>query len=51
MISVFYKNIPFLTRMMQNWTKNITINNEDDKWIKKRRKDTINGYVHLEKTS
>ena len=30
--------------MMQNWTKQITAKNEDDKKIQKTEKDTINGY-------
>ena len=35
MIFVFYKNLPFLTRMMQNWTKNITTKDEEDQKIQK----------------
>ena len=27
---LFLENIPFLTRMMHNWTKTITRKNEDD---------------------
>ena len=38
MICVFHKNIPFLTRRMQNWTKQITTKNEDDKKIQKNIK-------------
>ena len=34
---------------MQNWTKTITTRNEDDKKLKNISKDTINGYVYVEK--
>ena len=44
------KYIPFLTRMMQNWNKNITTINDDDKNMQKKiLKNTINGYVYVEK--
>jgi hypothetical protein len=49
---LFLENIPFLTRMMQNWTKTITRKNEDDqKFQKKYTKDIINGHVYIEKIS
>ena len=49
---VFHNDIPFLTRMMQNWTKTITTKNEDDIKIQKiQKKNTINGYVYVEKIS
>ena len=38
--------------MMQNWSKQITTKNEDDKKNSKiYRKGTINGYVYVEKLS
>ena len=49
MIYVFHKNIPFLTRMMQNWTKKFTTKMKMTKEFKKYKKDTINGYVYVEK--
>ena len=45
------KNIPFLTRMTQNWTKTITIKMKMTKNFKKIYKDNINGYVYVEKMS
>ena len=36
--------------MMQNWTQTITTKNKDDKKIQKNsKKNTINGYVYVEK--
>ena len=38
--------------MMQNWTKKITTKNGDDqKSSKNTQKDTISGYVYVEKIS
>ena len=47
----FSQNIPFLTRMMQTWTKNITTKWRWRKNSKYNEKDTINGFVYVDKIS
>ena len=49
---IYIYNIPFLTWMTQNWTKNITTKTKMTKHFKKiYTKDTINGYVYVERIS
>ena len=37
--------------MMQKWTKTLLTNEDDKNNQKKCKRDTINGYVYIEKTS
>ena len=47
----FLENIPFLTRMTQNWTEKITRTIKMTEIFKKYTKNIINGYVYREKKS
>ena len=45
--SLFLENIPFLTRMLQNWTNTITRKNEDDHKFQKNIEKILSMVLYM----